>query len=85
MNWLKSKMSESSYWSPSTDSVLSNEDSSTRTFHRTTSAQVTLDEAKLLLAYSDNVERDVQMDTNTDEVRTRTRTRANNNEKKKNK
>jgi len=67
VNWLKSKMAESSYWSPSTDSVLSNEDSSTRTFHRTTSAQVTLDEAKLLLAYSDNVEKEIEMDTNTDE------------------
>ena len=41
VNWLKSKMTEStSYWSPSSDSVVSNEESSTRTFHRTTSAQV---------------------------------------------
>ena len=38
---MKSKMTEStSYWSPSSDSVVSNEESSTRTFHRTTSAQV---------------------------------------------
>ena len=38
---MKSKMTESSsYWSPGSDSVLSNEESSTRTFHRTTSAQV---------------------------------------------
>ena len=43
VNWLKSKMTESSsYWSPGSDSVLSNEESSTRTFHRTTSAQVNL-------------------------------------------
>ena len=43
VNWLKSKMTESSsYWSPGSDSVLSNEESSTRTFHRTTSAQVTI-------------------------------------------
>ncbi len=39
MNWLKSRM-ESAYWSPSNDSVVSNEDSTSRTFHRTTSAQV---------------------------------------------
>jgi len=78
VNWLKSKMSESSYWSPSTDSVLSNEDSSTRTFHRTTSAQVTLDEAKLLLAYSDNIE----MDTNADEVFQGTTDTQQNNEEK---
>jgi len=31
---------ESNFWSPSSDSVLSNEDSTTRTLHRTTSAQV---------------------------------------------
>ncbi len=31
---------ESAYWSPSNDSVVSNEDSTSRTFHRTTSAQV---------------------------------------------
>ena len=43
VNWLKSKMTESSsYWSPGSDSVLSNEESSTRTFHRTTSAQVSI-------------------------------------------
>ena len=43
VNWLKSKMTESSsYWSPGSDSVLSNEESSTRTFHRTTSAQVNI-------------------------------------------
>ena len=40
---MKSKMTESSsYWSPGSDSVLSNEESSTRTFHRTTSAQVNI-------------------------------------------
>ena len=44
VNWLKSKMTESSsYWSPGSDSVLSNEESSTRTFHRTTSAQVNIE------------------------------------------
>ena len=43
VNWLKSKMTESSsYWSPGSDNVLSNEESSTRTFHRTTSAQVNI-------------------------------------------
>jgi len=65
VNWLKSKMSESSYWSPSTDSVLSNEDSSTRTFQRTTSAQVTLDEANAMLAEFET-DKDTAMDTNND-------------------
>jgi len=68
VNWLKSKMSESvsSYWSPSSDSILSNEDSTTRTFQRTTSAQVTLDEAKAMLADFD-VDKDNAMDTNNDD------------------
>jgi len=65
VNWLKSKMSESSYWSPNTDSVLSNEDSSTRTFQRTTSAQVTLDEANAILAEFES-DKDTAMDTNND-------------------
>ena len=63
VNWLKSKMSESSYWSPSSDSIISNEDSSTRTFQRTTSAQVTLDEANAMLAEFD-ADKDNAMDTN---------------------
>ena len=72
VNWLKSKMadsSSSSYWTPSSDSVLSNEDSSTRTFQRTTSAQVTLDEAKAMLADFDASEADKEtaMDTNNDD------------------
>ena len=67
VNWLKSKMSESSYWSPSSDTILSNEDSSTRTFQRTTSAQVTLDEAKAMLADLE-ADKDHAMDTNNDEV-----------------
>lgn len=66
VNWLKSKMAESSsYWNPSTDSVLSNEESSTRTFHRTTSAQVTLDEANAMLAEFET-DKETAMDTNTD-------------------
>jgi len=56
VNWLKSKM-EGTYWS---DSVLSNEDSNNRTFHRTTSAQVTLEEANAMLAEFDN---DIVMET----------------------
>lgn len=44
VNWLRSKMTGYGYWSPnpgtSRDNVLSNEDPTTRTFHRTTSAQV---------------------------------------------
>merc|ERR1712111_192302 len=67
VNWLKSKISESSYWSPSSDTILSNEDSSTRTFQRTTSAQVTLDEAKAMLADLE-ADKDHAMDTNNDEV-----------------
>ena len=66
VNWLKSKMSESSYWSPSSDSIISNEDSSTRTFQRTTSAQVTLDEANAMLAEFD-ADKDNAMDTNVDD------------------
>ena len=66
VNWLKSKMSESSYWSPSSDSIISNEDSSTRTFQRTTSAQVTLDEANAMLAEFDT-DKDTAMDTNNDD------------------
>jgi len=66
VNWLKSKMTEStSYWSPGSDNVLSNEESSTRTFHRTTSAQVTLDEANAMLAEFDT-EKESAMDTLTD-------------------
>jgi len=66
VNWLKSKMTESSsYWSPGSDSVLSNEESSTRTFHRTTSAQVTLDEANAMLAEFES-DKETAMDTLTD-------------------
>jgi len=66
VNWLKSKMTESSsYWSPGSDSVLSNEESSTRTFHRTTSAQVTLDEANAMLAEFET-DKETAMDTLTD-------------------
>jgi len=64
VNWLKSKMSET-YWSPNTETIVSNEDSSTRVFHRTTSAQVTLDEANAMLAEFET-DRDTAMDTNTD-------------------
>ena len=77
VNWLKSKMASdsssssttSSYWTPSSDSILSNEDSTTRTFQRTTSAQVTLDEAKAMLADFDAAEADKEtaMDTNNDD------------------
>jgi len=55
VNWLKSKM-EGSYW---TDSNSSNEDSTNRTFHRTTSAQVTLEEANAMLA---EFEHDIHME-----------------------
>ena len=66
VNWLKSKMSEtsSSFWN--NESLASNEDSSSRTFQRTTSAQVTLDEAKAIFADFDN-EKDAAMDTNNDD------------------
>ena len=55
VNWLKSKMAAELGVRPfspasSVDAYMSNEDSSTRTFHRTTSAQVTLEEANALLA-----------------------------------
>merc|ERR1711915_903134 len=58
VNWLKSKMSES-YWSPKAETT-SNEDSSSRVFQRTTSAQVTLDEANAMLAEFDT---ETAMDT----------------------
>ncbi|GIY96406.1 ubiquitin carboxyl-terminal hydrolase 24 [Caerostris extrusa] len=48
LNWLKKMMSEHSYWTPSNVSV-SNEDSNTKTFQRTVSAQDTLNEANALL------------------------------------
>jgi len=64
VDWLRSKMTTTgssgynSYWNSgkadssaaTADSSISNEDSSTRTFQRTTSAQVTLDEADAILA-----------------------------------
>jgi len=59
VNWLKSKM-EGTYWS---DSAVSNEDSNNRTFQRTTSAQVTLEEANAMLAEFDN--HDIVMETDT--------------------
>ena len=64
-----SSSTTSSYWTPSSDSILSNEDSTTRTFQRTTSAQVTLDEAKAMLADFDAAEADKEtaMDTNNDD------------------
>jgi len=61
VNWLKSKMSEAS-WNPQAEDT-SNEESASRVFHRTTSAQVTLDEANAMLA---EFETDNAMDTNTD-------------------
>ncbi|GFQ83735.1 ubiquitin carboxyl-terminal hydrolase 24 [Trichonephila clavata] len=48
VNWLKKMMSEHSYWTPSNVSV-SNEDSNTKTFQRTVSAQDTLAEATAML------------------------------------
>ncbi|KFM65448.1 Ubiquitin carboxyl-terminal hydrolase 24, partial [Stegodyphus mimosarum] len=48
VNWLRKMMSEHSYWTPSNVSV-SNEDSNTKTFQRTVSAQDTLAEATALL------------------------------------
>ncbi|CAL1268833.1 unnamed protein product [Larinioides sclopetarius] len=48
VNWLKKMMSEHNYWTPSNVSV-SNEDSNTKTFQRTVSAQDTLAEATALL------------------------------------
>jgi len=50
VNWLKNKMDGGNYWSHSSGS---NEDSNNRTFHRTTSAQVTLEEANAMLAEFD--------------------------------
>lgn len=41
VNWLRKMMSEHTYWTPSNVSV-SNEDSNTKTFQRTVSAQVSI-------------------------------------------
>jgi ubiquitin carboxyl-terminal hydrolase 9/24 len=48
VNWLKKKMTEY-YWTPSSSTVQSNEDSNSRSFQRTISAQDTLAEATALL------------------------------------
>ena len=53
--------------SSSTDNVLSNEDASTRTFHRTTSAQVILEEANAMLAEFDRPESNLSMMSSPDQ------------------
>ena len=53
-------MTESQYWSPSSDSVISNEESSTRTFQRTTSAQVTT--TSILTQHNDTQSSQVTLD-----------------------
>lgn len=49
VNWLKKMMSEHTYWGPQSNIPLSNEDSNTKTFQRTVSAQDTLADATALL------------------------------------
>ncbi|XP_052775472.1 ubiquitin carboxyl-terminal hydrolase 24-like isoform X3 [Mya arenaria] len=61
VNWLKKKMTEHNYWSATTSSVVSNEDSNRKSFQRTVSAQDTLDEATALLSELENFP---EMDTN---------------------
>ncbi|KAL3868453.1 hypothetical protein ACJMK2_041259 [Sinanodonta woodiana] len=62
VNWLKKKMSEYSYWSSSSATTLSNEDSSRKSFQRTVSAQDTLAEATAILSELEAV--NAEMDTN---------------------
>ncbi|KAI9556016.1 hypothetical protein GHT06_018579 [Daphnia sinensis] len=59
VNWLKQKI-EQSYWSPHAD--LSNENSNTRIFQRTTSAQVTLEEATALLTEFESSDMETETD-----------------------
>lgn len=59
VQWLKQKI-EQSYWSPHAD--LSNEDSNTRIFQRTTSAQVTLEEATALLTEFEGSDMETETD-----------------------
>ncbi|KAK2704726.1 ubiquitin carboxyl-terminal hydrolase 24-like [Artemia franciscana] len=60
VNWLKKKMESSAFWTGNQDNDCSNEDSNTRIFQRTTSAQVTLEEATALL--TDCETSDMEMD-----------------------
>ncbi|XP_015922706.1 ubiquitin carboxyl-terminal hydrolase 24 [Parasteatoda tepidariorum] len=67
VNWLKKMMSEHSYWTPSNVSV-SNEDSNTKTFQRTVSAQDTLAEATALLVGLESPDsKDIVMDVDEDD------------------
>ncbi|CAH1774066.1 unnamed protein product [Owenia fusiformis] len=56
VNWLKKKMSEYSYWTPQSTCTTSNEDSGSKSFQRTISAQDTLAEATALLTEFENHE-----------------------------
>nr|XP_022315418.1 ubiquitin carboxyl-terminal hydrolase 24-like [Crassostrea virginica] len=67
VNWLKKKMSEY-YWTPSSTSATSNEDSNRKSFQRTHSAQSTLEEAKALLTELESQEGSPGMDTNEEEA-----------------
>nr|XP_022315424.1 ubiquitin carboxyl-terminal hydrolase 24-like [Crassostrea virginica] len=67
VNWLKKKMSEY-YWTPSSTSATSNEDSNRKSFQRTHSAQSTLEEAKALLTELESQEGSPEMDTNEEEA-----------------
>eukprot|EP00105_Crassostrea_gigas_P001822 XP_011414140.1 PREDICTED: ubiquitin carboxyl-terminal hydrolase 24 [Crassostrea gigas] len=66
VNWLKKKMSEY-YYTPSSTSAISNEDSNRKSFQRTYSAQSTLEEAKALLTELEYQEGSPEMDTNDEE------------------
>ncbi|KAL4237154.1 Ubiquitin carboxyl-terminal hydrolase 24 [Mactra antiquata] len=65
VNWLKKKMNDYSYLSPSYSTALSNEDSNRKSFQRTISAQDTLAEATALLT---ELESYTDMDTNGNNV-----------------
>lgn len=66
VNWLKKKMSEY-YYTPSSTSAISNEDSNRKSFQRTYSAQSTLEEAKALLTELEYQEGSPEMDINDEE------------------
>ncbi|XP_078318064.1 ubiquitin carboxyl-terminal hydrolase 24-like [Crassostrea virginica] len=56
------------YWTPSSTSATSNEDSNRKSFQRTHSAQSTLEEAKALLTELESQEGSPEMDTNEEEA-----------------
>ena len=66
INWLKQQMQTSWQWSPAPN--ISNEDTDTRSFQRTRSAQFTLEQAQSLLQRTTPANGDLHHDTSTNEL-----------------